>query len=230
METVVVILLILVCFNFVLKQTFHSWKEWLGISAIIFLFVGMMWPYAIEQSKSQIASWLSNQSLMLDTAVILTIDVVIQISFCLLTVKIQTATKIGRFTRWYYHFLEWFPGILVFPVLFCLLVVTIFAFPGIRFQTVAWSLGATLFMATPLLAFGLRWILPEEEIRLEVLFLCNILTALLGVIATVNGRTAVLGTTEVDGWALAGILCMLLIGGIIGYAWRLFQQKRHRIP
>ena len=32
---------------------------------------GLMWPYAIEQSKTQIANWLSNQPLMLDTACLL---------------------------------------------------------------------------------------------------------------------------------------------------------------
>lgn len=44
----------------------------------------------------------------------------------------------------------------------------------------------------------LRYLLPEKELRLELLFLTNALTAILGIIATVNGRTAVTGISEVD--------------------------------
>ena len=58
METVVFVLMILVCFNFMLKQTYRKLRSVLVISVICALFVGLMWPYAIEQSKTQIADWL----------------------------------------------------------------------------------------------------------------------------------------------------------------------------
>ena len=60
METVVFVLMILVCFNFMLKQTYRKLRSVLVISVICALFVGLMWPYAIEQSKTQIADWLAN--------------------------------------------------------------------------------------------------------------------------------------------------------------------------
>ena len=62
METVVFVLMILVCFNFMLKQTYRKLRSVLVISVICALFVGLMWPYAIEQSKTQIADWLANRS------------------------------------------------------------------------------------------------------------------------------------------------------------------------
>ena len=55
METVVLVLMILVCFNFMLKQTYRKLRSVLAISVICALFVGLMWSYAIEQSKTQIA-------------------------------------------------------------------------------------------------------------------------------------------------------------------------------
>lgn len=58
--------------------------------------------------------------------------------------------------------------------------------------------------------------LPEKELRLELLFLTNALTAILGIIATVNGRTAVTGVSEVDWGALTGLIIMLAGGGLIG--------------
>ena len=54
METLVLVMMILVCFSFVLKQTFHGVKEIMIISVLVAFFVGMTWPFAIEQSKTQI--------------------------------------------------------------------------------------------------------------------------------------------------------------------------------
>ena len=68
MDTIVLILILLTAFNFLLKQTF--WKPVaVGAAAgIATIFVILMWPYAIEQSKTQIADWLSDNQLMLDTS------------------------------------------------------------------------------------------------------------------------------------------------------------------
>ena len=70
------------CFSFVLKQTFHGVKEIMIISVLVAFFVGMTWPLAIEQSKTQIAAWIADQKLMLDMAVLLSIDVALTMLFC----------------------------------------------------------------------------------------------------------------------------------------------------
>ena len=75
------VLMILVCFNFMLKQTYRKLLSILVISVVCALFVGLMWPYAIEQSKTQIADWLANPELMLDTSVVLSVEVVLQMAF-----------------------------------------------------------------------------------------------------------------------------------------------------
>ena len=140
METVVFVLMILVCFNFMLKQTYRKLRSVLVISVICALFVGLMWPYAIEQSKTQIADWLANPALMLDTSVVLSVEVVLQMTFCMLAAHIQSAGPVKKRVLWAYKALRWFPGILVFPVLFCGLVALIFSFPGVSFSLIAWSI------------------------------------------------------------------------------------------
>ena len=62
METVVVVLMILVCFNFMMKQTFRKRGSVAAIAVVATLFVGLMWPYAIQQSKTQIADWLATST------------------------------------------------------------------------------------------------------------------------------------------------------------------------
>ena len=130
METVVVVLMILVCFNFMMKQTFRKRGSVAAIAVVATLFVGLMWPYAIQQSKTQIADWLANVQLMLDTSVVLTVEVALQMAFCMLAVHVLTTGPVKKRTLWAYRALRWFPGILIFPVLFSGLVYLIFSFPA----------------------------------------------------------------------------------------------------
>lgn len=55
-----------------------------------------------------------------------------------------------------------------------------------------------------------------KGITVGAIVLTNALTAILGIIATVNGRTAVTGVSEVDWGALTGLIIMLAGGGLIG--------------
>lgn len=215
METVVLVMMMLVCFNYILKQTYRKPYAVVFSAAVCALFTGSMWRYAIEQSKSQVSVWLSDSALMLDAAVVLTLEVAVQMAFCILAAHIQTSGKVKPRTIWAYRILRWFPGVLIFPVLFSLLVTVIFALPGVPFPTVSWPLAGAVLVVLTGGIYGMKRLLPEKEIRLELLFLSNALIAVLGVIATVNGRTAVAGISKVEWPALAGV-CVLLVIGLVG--------------
>lgn len=225
METVVLVMMTVVCFNYLLKQT---WRKpfFVALSAVVCaLFVGLAWPWAIEQSKNRIAGWLADSALMLDLAVLLTLEVALQMAFCIVAAHIHTAGRVKPSVVWIYRLLRWFPGLLVFPVLFSLLVAAIFALPGISFPLTAWSLAATVAVAIPLGRWALKHLLPEKEIRLELLFLTNALIAILGIIATVNGRTAVAGITSVDWPSLGGVMAFVAAGLLLGMAAFRIKQK-----
>ena len=225
METVVLVMMIVVCFNYLLKQT---WRKpfYVAFSAVVCaLLVGLAWPWAIEQSKNQIAGWLADSALMLDLAVLLTLEVALQMTFCIVAAHIHTAGRVKPSVVWIYRLLRWFPGLLVFPVLFSLLVAAIFALPGVSFPLVAWSLAAVVAVVIPLGRWALKHLLPEKEIRLELLFLTNALIAILGIIATVNGRTAVAGITSVDWPSLGGVMAFVAAGLLLGMAAFRIKQK-----
>ena len=219
-------MMILVCFSFVLKQTFHGVKEIMIISVLIAFFVGMAWPFAIEQSKTQIAAWISDQKLMLDMAVLLSIDVALTMLFCVDHVDLNTSEYVSRRKWIFYIALKFFPGLLIFPVLFSLLVMLIFMLPGMSFQVLAWTLAVVLLTLTPVLTYGLRWLLPERPIRLELLFLVEVLLGLMGIIGTVNGRTAVAGINSFDALSLLGVIAIVIVGMAIGWGiYRIRMQK-----
>lgn len=220
--------MLLTAFNFLLKQTFWKGLAVGLIAAASAVFAGLMWPYAIEQSKTQIADWLANPALMLDTSVLLTIEVSIQMAYAMLAVHVANAYPVKPRTLLTYRLLRWFPGLLIFPVLFSGLVYLIFAFPGVSFTTIAWSYATLILIAVPAGRWLLLWLLPEKELRLELFFLTNALVAVLGIVATVNGRTSAAGVSEIDFGALAGTAGIAVAGILIGLSWWKLKKKLTR--
>ncbi len=220
METIVIVLMILVCFNYMLKQTFQNGYVVGGVSVVCALFTGLMWPYAIEQSKTQLADWLADPVLMLNVAVVLSIEVIIQMAYCMGTVHLHNGGKIAGSKRMFYEALHLFPGMLILPLLFSVLTSVIFALPGYSFPFVAWTTALCVGVGLPLGVKLAAYLLPEKEVRLELLFLTNAFVAILGVVATVNGRTAVKVETNVEWAPLFGLLLLMGLGAPIGYYTR----------
>ena len=140
---------------------------------------------------------------------VLTLDVVLQMAYCLMAVNLMNSGPVRRRTVWIYRLLRLFPGIMVFFVLFALVVSCLFAFPGVSFALISWCMAAAV--------WGVRKLIPEKEIRLELLFLSNALTAALGIIATVNGTTASESVDSVDYLATAAVLALVLVGAALGF-------------
>ena len=189
--------------------------------------VGFSWPLAIEQSKTQIADWLSNPALMADTAVLLTIEVALQMAFCVVEATYGAQTDLPWRKKLLLNALRCFPGLLFFVVLFSLLVTLIFALPGVSFPLIAWSLGGAVLLLVPALVWLLRKLMPETDLRLELLFLINALMAGLGIVATVNGSTTVDGFDSVRWDALVGLLGMTLAFAVVGFALRKIIRRKH---
>lgn len=229
METVVKLAMVLVSLSFVLKLSGYKLRQLLVIALLCALFTGLSWNFASQQSKTAIASWLADRALMQDIAVVLTLDVVLQMAYCLMAVNLMNSGPVRRRTVWIYRLLRLFPGIMVFFVLFALVVSCLFAFPGVSFALISWCMAAAVLVLLPLAVWGVRKLIPEKEIRLELLFLSNALTAALGIIATVNGTTASESVDSVDYLATAAVLALVLAGAGLGYLlYRLKSRKSWR--
>lgn len=215
METVVIIIMALVSFSFILKLTFHRPAGTVFLVIVAAATMILTYEEAASQSKSQIADWLQNPGLMLDTSVWLTIDVAFQLCFCSICAK-KIFGRLSKKENIAYGICLWFPGLLIFPVLFAALTQLIFAMPGTDFALIGRVSAGVMLIATPLFARGVKWFLPESDLRLELMFIINMLIAALGVVATVNGRTAAVGTNAVEWDALIGVFGLLIIGFVTG--------------
>ena len=87
METVVILIMFMVSLSFVLKLTFMRPWQMLAEAIILAFATISTTDIAISQSKIQISEWLQTPDLMLDLAVILTLDVALQIAFCLFMIN-----------------------------------------------------------------------------------------------------------------------------------------------
>ena len=222
-------MMLLVTFSTWLKLTFMKVWQMVVVAAVGALFVGLSWPIAIEQSRNKIAEWLQDQPLMLDVSVVLTLEVLWQMAFCLLAGKLLYAGKVRRRTLWTYRVLRFFPSILFFAVLFYGLIQAIYAFPGVDFAKVAWTMAAVVLVSLPLGALGLRSLVPEKDLRLEILFLLSSLVMTLGVVATVNGTTSFSGSDPVEWGAMAAALCLAVVCGLIGFYKKTCESKIIRV-
>lgn len=219
METVIILMMLLVSLSFILKLTFmRPWQMILEAvvpaSVVIFSI-----DIAVLQSKTQIEEWFQTPELMLDLAVILTIDVALQLAFCFFMVNNGVSLR-ERVVR---NILLLIPGLLIFPTVFYLLVLMIFSFTGIDFNIIGYGFGIGLVIIVPLISMGMKLLLPERFSRLELIFYLNCIIGMLGVVATVNGRTATVGVNELNIPALLLIFGIGLIGYVIGFL--LYKHK-----
>lgn len=223
METVVILIMFMVGLSFVLKLTFMRPWQMLAEAIILAFATISTTDIAISQSKIQISEWLQTPDLMLDLAVLLTLDVALQIAFCLFMINNPIKVK-DRIVK---NLLLFIPGLLIFPVSFYLLVQIIFSNAGMDFNNLSYSLGVAITVLIPLLVYGARYLLPEDSERLEVIFYINCIIGLLGIIATVNGRTATTGVNEVNIYSLLAIIGIAVIGSIIGLVLFRKNQNKH---
>ena len=89
--------------------------------------------------------------------------------------------------------------------------------PRVPFPAVSWGTGAAVSVIIAAGAWGFKKLFPDKETRLELFFLSNVITAIVSVIATVNGQTAVAGVESVDYTALAGVLALVAIFALLGW-------------
>ena len=190
METVILAIMALSVVSFILKLTFHRLPGLLTMGLLAALFILIVAEPATGLSKTLISDWLSSPQLMLDTAVVLTVDVAVQIYFCYLYADAR-GRKLTMRERATMGVCLWLPGLLIFPVLAAILTGLYFTLTGIDFSTIAFTASAVALILFPLLAWAVRRLIPESDLRLELLFMSGIIIAALGTLATVNGTTYV---------------------------------------
>lgn len=217
MELVIQILMLFIVVNVILKLSFWKWWQaaFFTVACSIFVIVSCQW--AILQSQTQLADYLSNQEVMQNMAVIITLESLFYVAFSFNAMKtIQTRKRKKR----YANVLHWYPGLLLFPVLFYLLTQAIYAFPGTDFTSISNIFAVAVFVGIPAASYIIKYVCPETELRLEVHFGVSLFVCIIGLITTVNGQVTYTAMEESTDWrAIIFASILFLSTFFIGLFW-----------
>ncbi len=214
MEYIIAVLILFILINAMLKLSFWRWWQVALFSAILGAFVLVVTLYAAEQSKSEITAWLSTPAIMQNVAILITLETIVFFGFAFMRLRQALGTKVKKYLILP---LTVYPGLLLLPVLYFVLAQLFYALPGVSFSTVAYVMALSVFILFPLLSWGFTKLLPEEELRLEILFIVNLIVCMIGLITTVNGETAYASVEQVFNiktilFAVALFLVLFIIG------------------
>lgn len=223
MEQIILILMLFVVLNCAFKLSF--WKLWqvavFGLVAAAF--TALMWPYAILQSKTQLADYLHNTAALQNMAIIITLESALCFGFCVAFLR----GLYGKKNPWWARLLWWYPSLLLFPVLFYCLTQAIFTLTGTDFQTTAYVLGGMVLIVIPSLSRLAKYLLPEADLRLEVHFIISLFVCILGLLTTVDGKTVYAAVDESINWKAIALSAGLFVSlFVIGFLWNRFKPKK----
>lgn len=220
MEFIVQILIIFIFINCILKLSFWKPLQTIIFGVICAIFVVVAYPYAIQESKTQIADYLNNTSILQDAAVFITIDSAICFAFCFAV--LQDKLKKKKII----YLLYWYPCLLIFPVLYYLLTQAIFAFPGNDFEVIAYLFAAASLVIIPIASMFIKWVCPEKDLRLEVFFLVSLFVCVIGLITTVNGNVTYAATEgPLNIKALVLSVMLFVVAFLIGFCWNKWKWR-----
>ena len=165
MEQIILILMLFIAINCAFKLSLWKWWQTGIYGLITAVFTILAYPYAILQSKTQIADYLQNTEALQNMAVIITLESAVCFGFCVTYLR----GLYGRKNPWWAVLLWWYPSMLFFPVVFYCLTESIFTFVGIPFTTTAYIVAAATLVAVPGMAQLVKYLVPEKDLRLEIL-------------------------------------------------------------
>ena len=223
MELLVQILMLFVVLATALRLSFSSRGYALVYALLLGGFVYLSSPYAIEQTKTGLAAYIADRSLREYAAIFISLEVALFVGYSFSRLE-RPSSRRGQLLA-----LAAYPGLLLFPVLFYLQSTLLFALPGVSFSLLAFLLALASALAVYGLGRALRWLVPEEELRLEDFFLVQRFTFILGIIASVDEtvRTAPSSPIAWRGLALSAGIAALCFG--LGYLIpRIKQSLRHK--
>ncbi|GIZ16424.1 hypothetical protein [Capnocytophaga catalasegens] len=229
MEILIYILIISIFINTILKISFWKIKFQVLFALFVAIFILYTYPIATEQSQIELSQWLEDGKVLSKIAILTTIEAFLYINFCFLSLKNAYSSLKGKM----FLFLKIYAGLLVFPASFYVVTQSMFLFTGVDFLYIALGIALVVLVILPILGYGMRLLLPEEEVRLEVLLLVSIILTFLGLISTANGNIVYVPKEKsIDFQSILYIIGVFALLFCIGFAanrlkWKVLSRKYH---
>ncbi len=171
MESLVQFLMLLICLVATIKLSLAPRLLSLGFACLTFGFCLYIREACSEQTIAGISMYIEQKSLRESMAILLTLEALIY-----MLTAFRPTKKLLRL----------YPSLLIFAVLFYTETNLFFSFAGVDFQLIALVLAISTLLLLFALPYLIKLFLPEEELRLELLFLASTLMTILGLLTTAN--------------------------------------------
>ncbi|MDO4692006.1 MAG: hypothetical protein Q4A64_03935 [Porphyromonadaceae bacterium] len=190
MELIVQFLMLLVCLVASVKLS-HApkWASWV-YALVVGIFIFMTSDLASSQTRAGIGGYIEHRELREYIAILVTLESMLFVLFTFISFRRDQGKerRCPMLRRWMQEILTFYPPLLVFPALFYAQTNLIFAMPGVDFErlSIVFAMAMALFFV--LMPSLMRYLLPEREMRLEILFLSSLFIFVLGLITTVDDK------------------------------------------
>ena len=217
MEIIIYTLIVFILLSCAFKLSQWGWTARIAFGALLAAFVVWSEQYAVQQSKTQLADYLANVTALQNMAVIVTVDSVFcfAYAFC----HFQDMYAPGQKRKWWLTVLKWYPSLLMFPVTFYVFTQTMFVAVGIDFATTTWAFAAACLVGLPLIAEGCKWLVPEQDGRVEMQLLSGCFVCVLGLVSTQSGKMVYKVQETKTDWHMIviaiGVFAVLFALGIV---------------
>ena len=187
MEILIYTLIVFILLSCAFKLSQWGWTARIVFGALLAAFVVWSEQYAVQQSKTQLADYLANVTALQNMAVIVTLDSVFCFGYAFCYFQDMYAEPREK-RRWWLTILKWYPSLLMFPVTFYAFTQTMFVAVGVDFSTTTWAFAAACLVGLPLIAEGCKWLVPEQDGRVEMQLLSGCFVCVLGLVSTQSGK------------------------------------------
>ncbi len=181
MESIVQVLLVLAALSALFQMSQWSLVVRIVAASLLGLVAYGTYPWIIEQSTGQLNIWLNDTVKMQNLAVVQVTEALIFILIDLALIKKYFGQKVRKSLQ----MASYFPGVLLLAVVLYLQMLCFYAFSTIDFD----SLGTYFAMGLAVLVFAgplcVRWIIPENYLRMELRYILNFGQILGGIVITV---------------------------------------------
>lgn len=199
--------MILLVLASILRQSFSNFVANLVIASLVALTPLAMQPFLLDIPKSQIFSILDDFDKMTNMAILICLEMTIFVAWCFSGFK--------NFK--YSNVLKFFPGITFVPVIWYLQAQSFYYFPGVKFEQITYGIAIATFAIILLAPLAVRYIIPERELRRELVFIIALVAILLAAVAPAQA-TPVFRNPQNPQWlSLLALLSVVILLSTTGY-------------
>lgn len=233
MELIVQFLMVLICIVAGLKLSHASrWYSWVYALAVG-IFIVLTGDWTSNQPKALMSSYIEHRVLRENIAILVTLESMLFILFTFLRLTTTHSSNVlrNKVRKVVLGILTFYPSLLVFPILLYTQSQIFITMAGYDFSVLSWCFASIMVLFFGLTPIGHKRLLPERELRLELLFLSSLFIFIFGLITTVDDKMTYSAPEYVFPWqgfiiAMALLVFCMLVGFWLPYLKRIIHKQK----